>query len=79
MKAPVQPPWTDTGSTADQQKALTLANGIIQQALSNGMRVDVVMMAGSLSTKRTPPDELEHAYWRSVTRRPDDSVLDLLS
>ena len=43
-------PWTDTGSTADQQKALTLANGIIQQALSEGMRVDVVMMAGSLST-----------------------------
>ena len=43
-------PWTDTGSVADQQKALTLANGIIQQALANGMRVDVVMMAGSLST-----------------------------
>jgi endoglucanase len=43
-------PWTDTGSTADQQKALTLANGIIQQALSNGMQIDVVMMAGSLST-----------------------------
>jgi hypothetical protein len=43
-------PWTDTGSTTDQQKALTLANGIIQQALSNGMRVDVVMMAGSLAT-----------------------------
>lgn len=43
-------PWTDTGSTADQQKALILANGIIKQALSNGMRIDVVMMAGSLST-----------------------------
>ena len=43
-------PWTDTGSTADQQKALTLANGIIQRALASGMRVDVVMMAGSLST-----------------------------
>jgi hypothetical protein len=43
-------PWTDTGSTADQQKALTLANGIVQQALAHGMRVDVVMMAGSLST-----------------------------
>jgi hypothetical protein len=43
-------PWTDTGSVADQQKALTLANEIIQQALSKGMRVDVVMMAGSLST-----------------------------
>ena len=27
-------PWTDTGSTADQQQALTLANGIIQQALA---------------------------------------------
>jgi hypothetical protein len=43
-------PWTDTGSIADQQKALTLANGIVQQALAHGMRVDVVMMAGSLST-----------------------------
>ncbi len=43
-------PWTDTGSTAEQEKALTFANGIIQQALSHGMRVDVVMMAGSLST-----------------------------
>jgi endoglucanase len=43
-------PWTDTGSTADQQKALTLASGIIEQALSQGMRVDVAMMAGSLST-----------------------------
>jgi len=43
-------PWTDTGSTADQQKALTLASGIIEQALSKGMRVDVVMMAGSLSS-----------------------------
>jgi hypothetical protein len=43
-------PWTDTRSTAEQQKALTLANGIIQQALSYGMRVDVVMMAGSLPT-----------------------------
>lgn len=43
-------PWTDTGSTADQEMALTLANGIIQQALSKAMRVDVVMMAGSLST-----------------------------
>jgi hypothetical protein len=43
-------PWTDTGSIAEQQKALTLANGIVQQALAHGMRVDVVMMAGSLST-----------------------------
>lgn len=43
-------PWTDTGSTADQQKALTLANGIIQRALTYGMRIDVVMMAGSLPT-----------------------------
>jgi hypothetical protein len=43
-------PWTDTGSIADQEMALTLANGIIQQALSKGMRVDVVMMAGSLAT-----------------------------
>jgi endoglucanase len=43
-------PWTDTGSTADQQKALTLANGIIEQALSKSIRVDVVMMAGALST-----------------------------
>jgi len=43
-------PWTDTGSTADQQTALALANGIIQQALGYGMRVDVVMMAGSLPT-----------------------------
>jgi hypothetical protein len=42
-------PWTDTGSTPDQQKALSLANGIIQQALSNGIQIDVVMMAGSLS------------------------------
>jgi hypothetical protein len=43
-------PRTDTGSTADQQRGLTLANGITQQALAYGMRVDVVMMAGSLST-----------------------------
>jgi hypothetical protein len=43
-------PWTDTGSTADQQNALTLASGIIQRALGYGMRVDVVMMAGSLPT-----------------------------
>jgi hypothetical protein len=43
-------PWTDTGSMADQQKALTLANGIIQQALSNRMQIDVVTMAGSLPT-----------------------------
>jgi len=43
-------PWTDTGSTADKQRGLTLANGIIKQALAYGMRVDVVMMAGSLST-----------------------------
>jgi hypothetical protein len=43
-------PWTDTGSSPDQEKALTLANGIIEQALSKGMRVDVVMMAGSLPT-----------------------------
>ena len=42
--------WTDTGSTADKQRGLTLANGITQQALAYGMRVDVVMMAGSLST-----------------------------
>ena len=45
--------WTDNGSTADQQKALTLADGIIQQALGYGMRVDVVMMAGSLPTTTT--------------------------
>src|ERR1700680_2573855 len=32
-------PWTDTGSTADQQRGLTLANGIIQQALASRMRV----------------------------------------
>jgi hypothetical protein len=43
-------PWTDTGSSLDQQKAVTLANGIIQQAFTFGMRVDVVMMAGSLPT-----------------------------
>jgi hypothetical protein len=43
-------PWTDTGSVADQQEALTLANGVIQQALAKGERIDVVMMAGSLST-----------------------------
>jgi hypothetical protein len=43
-------PWIDTGSVADQQEALTLANGIIQQALAKGERIDVVMMAGSLST-----------------------------
>ena len=43
-------PWTDTGLPADQQKALTAANGIIQQALGYGMRVVVVMMAGSLPT-----------------------------
>jgi hypothetical protein len=43
-------PWTDTGSSVDQEMALIFANGIIQQALSKGMRVDVVMMAGSLST-----------------------------
>ena len=43
-------PWTDTGSTADQQKALTLANGIIERALGYGMRIDVAMMAGSLPT-----------------------------
>jgi hypothetical protein len=42
--------WTDTGSRSDQEKALILANGIIVQALSQGMRVDVVMMAGSLPT-----------------------------
>jgi hypothetical protein len=35
---------------ADQQKALILANEIIHQVLSRGMQVDVVMMAGSLST-----------------------------
>src|SRR5258708_6237298 len=27
-------PWIDTGSVADQQEALTLANGIIQQVLA---------------------------------------------
>jgi endoglucanase len=43
-------PWTDSGSVVDQQNALTLASGIIQQALTYGMRVDVVMMAGSLPT-----------------------------
>jgi endoglucanase len=43
-------PWTDTGSSLDQQRAVTLANEIIQQALTYGMRVDVVMMAGSLPT-----------------------------
>ena len=43
-------PWTDTGSVADQQEALTLANEVIQQALAKGERIDVVMMAGSLST-----------------------------
>jgi hypothetical protein len=43
-------PWTDTGSTTDQQKALTLAAGIVQRALSYGMRVAVVLMAGSLPT-----------------------------
>jgi hypothetical protein len=43
-------PWTDTGSSLDQHKAVTLANEIIQQALTYGMRVDVVMMAGSLPT-----------------------------
>jgi hypothetical protein len=32
-------PWTDTGSVTDQQKALTLANGIIQQALAKGKQV----------------------------------------
>jgi hypothetical protein len=43
-------PWTDAESRSDQDKALILANGIIEQALSQGMRVDVVMMAGSLPT-----------------------------
>jgi len=43
-------PWIDTGSVADQQEALTLANGIIQQVLAEGQRINVVMMAGSLST-----------------------------
>jgi hypothetical protein len=38
-------PWTDTGSALDQQKALTLANGIVQRALGYGLRVDVVMFA----------------------------------
>jgi len=42
--------WIDTGSVADQQEALTLANGIIQQVLAKGQRINVVMMAGSLST-----------------------------
>jgi hypothetical protein len=27
-------PWTDTGSVADRQEPLTLANGIIQKALA---------------------------------------------
>ena len=43
-------PWTDTGSEADQRETLTLAGEIIEQALSKGMRLDVMMMAGSLST-----------------------------
>ena len=43
-------PWIDTGSVADEQEELTLANGIIQQVLAKGQRIDVVMMAGSLST-----------------------------
>jgi hypothetical protein len=40
-------PWTDTGSVADQQAALTVANGIIQQALSKSERIDVAKMAAS--------------------------------
>ena len=47
-------PWIDTGSVADQQEALTLANGIIQQVLAKGQRIDVVMMAGSPSTTTSP-------------------------
>jgi len=43
-------PWTDTESRSDQETALTLANWITEQALSRGMRIDVVMMAGSLPT-----------------------------
>jgi hypothetical protein len=63
-------PWTDTRSTVDQQKALTLASGIIEQALSKGMRVDVVMMAGSLSTTTAAglictPDPSAVAAWRA--------------
>jgi hypothetical protein len=46
--------WTDTRSVADQREALTRANGIIQQALAKGERIDVVMMAGSLSTTAPP-------------------------
>jgi hypothetical protein len=47
-------PWIDTGSVADQQEALILANGIIQQVLAKGQRIDVVMMAGSPSTTTSP-------------------------
>jgi hypothetical protein len=39
--------WTDTGSVADQRQALTLANGMIQQALAKSKRIDVVKMAAS--------------------------------
>jgi endoglucanase len=39
-------PWTETGSTADQQRALTLAAGIVEQALAVGLGVDVTMLAG---------------------------------
>jgi hypothetical protein len=63
-------PWTDTGSTLDQQKSLTLANGIIQQALTLGMRVDVVMVAGSLPTTTATglictanPSTVPHGPW----------------
>jgi endoglucanase len=40
-------PWTETGYVTDQQNELTLASGIINQALSLGMRVDVVMVPGT--------------------------------
>jgi cellulase (glycosyl hydrolase family 5) len=42
--------WTDTGNVTDQQIALALTSGIINQALSLGMRVDVVMMPGTTSS-----------------------------
>ena len=76
-------PWTDTGLPADQQKALTLANGIIQQALGYGMRVVVVMMAGSLPTTTatglicTPDPSAVAAWttgWRTVLALLPDSA-----
>src|SRR6267154_4572148 len=42
-------PWTETGYVTDQQNELTLASGIINQALSLGMRIDVVMVPGTTS------------------------------